>query len=153
MPCRFVPLLCALAWPLTVGAEEAPAPAAPIDIPVDIGQSVKEIRVPHHGADGKLSLRLNAGRAERSSSTAFTFGDLRIELFDEHPEKASLEILLPTAAFDQTTRRLVSDRRAVIKGESVQITGRELEFNIDSRTSRLRGPVTMILSGTDKLQP
>jgi len=146
-------LVCALAGIPTARSQEAPVPAAPIDIPVDIGQSVKEIRVPHHGADGKLSLRLNAGRAERSSNTAFTFGDLRIELFDDQPEKASLEILLPEAVFDQNTRRLVSDRRSVIKGESVQITGRQLEFNLDSRTSRLLGPVTMVLSGADKLQP
>ena len=151
MRCRPLLLLGLLAAPLTAPAQEA-APVD-IDIPVDIGQSVKEIRVPHHNAEGKISLRLNAARAERSSTNEFTFGDLRIEIFDEDPEKASLEVTLPQAVFDQTTRRLVSDRRAVIKGETMQITGRELEFNVDSRTSVLRGPVTMVISGTDKFQP
>ena len=145
-------LLGVLAVPLGTRAEEA-ATAAAIDIPVAIGQSVKEIRVPHHNAEGKISLRLNAARAERASTTQFNFGDLRIEIFDENPDQASLEVLMPEAVFDQTTRRLVSDRRAVIKGENLQITGRELEFNIDSRTSRLRGPVTMVISGADKLAP
>ena len=150
MRSKFLFLLGALTAPLAALSQEAPAM---IDIPVNIGQSVKEIRVPHHNAQGKLSLRLNAALAERSSTTEFTFDDLRIEIFDNEAEEASLEVLLPEAVFDQNTRRLVSDRRSVIKGENIEITGREMEFNVDSRTSRLLGPVTMIISNTDKLQP
>lgn len=150
MRCRFLFLLACLVTPLAATGQEAPAM---IDIPVNIGQSVKEIRVPHHNAQGKLSLRLNAASAERSSNTQFTFGDLRIEIFDNEAEQAALEVLLPEAVFDQNTRRLVSDRHSIIKGENIEITGREMEFNVDSRTSRLLGPVTMIISNTDKLQP
>lgn len=134
---------------LTTWAAAQEAAPEPIDIPVEIGQSVKDVRVPHHNAQGELSLRLNAARAERSSSTQFTFGDLRIEIFDAKAETPALEVLLPEAVFDQTTRRLVSDRRSVIKGETVEITGRQLEFDIDSRTSHLRGPVTMIMTASD----
>ena len=150
MRSKFLFLLGALTAPLAALSQEAPAM---IDIPVNIGQSVKEIRVPHHNAQGKLSLRLNAALAERSSTTEFTFDDLRIEIFDNEAEESSLEVLLPEAVFDQNTRRLVSDRRSVIKGKNIEITGREMEFNVDSRTSRLLGPVTMIISNTDKLQP
>ena len=150
MRSKFLFLLGALTAPLAALSQEDPAM---IDIPVNIGQSVKEIRVPHHNAQGKLSLRLNAALAERSSTTEFTFDDLRIEIFDNEAEESSLEVLLPEAVFDQNTRRLVSDRRSVIKGENIEITGREMEFNVDSRTSRLLGPVTMIISNTDKLQP
>lgn len=145
-------LLGPLLLPLAALAEES-AGLSPLEIPVAIGQSVKEIRVPHHNAQGKLSLRLNAERAERSSSSAFTFADLRIEIFDDEPDQASLEVLLPEAVFDQNTRRLVSDRRSVIKGETLEITGSQLEFDIDTRTSRLRGPVTMVVTASDALQP
>lgn len=145
-------LLGILILPPAAAAEDGSG-LGPIDIPVAIGQSVKEIRVPHHNAQGKLSLRLNAERAERSSSTEFTFGDLRIEIFGDAPDKASLEVLLPEAVFDQNTRRLVSDRRSVIKGETLEITGSQLEFDIDTRTSRLRGPVTMVVTASDELQP
>lgn len=145
-------LLGPLLLPLAALAEES-AGLSPLEIPVAIGQSVKEIRVPHHNAQGKLSLRLNAERAERSSSSAFTFDDLRIEIFDDEPDQASLEVLLPEAVFDQNTRRLVSDRRSVIKGETLEITGSQLEFDIDTRTSRLRGPVTMVVTASDALQP
>ena len=139
---------CAAALPLH--AQEAPSP---VDIPVDIGQSVKDIRVPHHNAQGKLSLRLNAAQAERSSNTEFTFTDLEIEIFGEEDEEPSLTVMLPEAVFDQKTRRLASDRRSVIKGESMEITGRDLEFDIDSRTSRLTGPVSMVLTASDKVMP
>lgn len=139
---------CAVVLPLQ--AQEAPAP---VDIPVDIGQSVKDIRVPHHNNQGELSLRLNAAQAERSSNTEFTFTDLRIEIFGDQGEEPSLTVMLPEAVFDQNTRRLASDRRSVIKGESIEITGRELEFDIDSRTSRLTGPVSMVVTAADKNQP
>ena len=149
MRCKFFVLAaCAAALPLH--AQEAPAP---VDIPVDIGQSVKDIRVPHHNSQGKLSLRLNAAQAERSSTTEFAFTDLQIEIFGDQGEEPSLTVLLPEAVFDQTTRRLASDRRSVIKGESIEITGRDLEFDIDSRTSRLTGPVSMVLTASDKVMP
>jgi len=146
---KFVPLalLAAAPW---LYAQEAPAP---VDIPVDIGQSVKDIRVPHYNAQGKISLRLNAAQAERSSNTEFTFTDLQIEIFGDQGEEPSLKVMLPEAVFDQTTRRLTSDRRSVIKGDSIEIIGRDLQFDIDSRTSRLTGPVTMVLTATDKIQP
>jgi hypothetical protein len=117
-----------------------------IDIPVDIGQSAKEIRVPHHNADGKLTMRLNAARAERSSTSDFTFNDLRIEIFDEDTERASLEVLLQGAVFDRTTNELSSDSHSIIRGDNIEITGRRLDFNIDDRVSRLQGPVTMIVT-------
>jgi hypothetical protein len=117
-----------------------------IDIPVDIGQSAKEIRVPHHDADGKLTMRLNAARAERSSTSDFTFNDLRIEIFDEDTDRASLEVLLQGAVFDRTTNQLSSDSHSIIRGDNIEITGRRLDFNIDDRVSRLQGPVTMIVT-------
>jgi len=117
-----------------------------IDIPVDIGQSAKEIRVPHHNADGKLTMRLTAARAERSSTSDFTFNDLRIEIFDEDTDRASLEVLLQGAVFDRTTNQLSSDSHSIIRGDNIEITGRRLDFNIDDRVSRLQGPVTMIVT-------
>jgi hypothetical protein len=125
-----------------------------LDIPVEIGQSVKEIRVPHYGADGSLSLRLNSTLAERASRTGFNFQDLRIEIFDrDRTDKASLEVVVGAATFDQSTRQLTSDRRAVIKGDNMTITGSRLKFDVATRTSRLDGPVTMTLVNTGMASP
>ena len=80
-------------------------------------------------------------------------GGAFIEIFGDEADKATLEVLLPEAIFDQGTRRLVSNRRSVIKGETLEITGSQLIFDIDTRTSLLRGPVTMVVTASDKLQP
>lgn len=125
-----------------------------LDIPVEIGQSVKEIRVPHYGADGSLSLRLNSTLAERASRTGFNFDDLRIEIFDPNqPDKPTLEVIVGAATFDQSTRQLTSERRAVIKGDNMTITGSRLKFDVATRTSRLDGPVTMTLVNTGMAAP
>jgi len=148
MRCKtFALLTSAFLFSLPAAAQDV------IDIPVNIGQSAKEIRVPHHNADGKLNLRLNAARAERSSTSEFTFNDLRIEIFDEDPERAALEVILQGAVFDRTTNELSSNSRSVIRGENIEITGRRLDFNIDDRVSRLQGPVTMIVTSPAHATP
>lgn len=119
-----------------------------IDIPVAIGQSVKGIRLPHYdkNKDGKLSMRFNAEVAERASETAFNFKSLRIEVFDDSPDKAAMEVILNEAVFDRTTGKLTSKDDAKIKGDQFEITGSQLEFDSNTRSSRLLGPVFMTIT-------
>ena len=123
------------------------------DIPVNIGQSVKNIRVPHFNADGKISVRMNAAKAERADQTKFNFHDLKIEIFDQKTEKAALEVLLSEAVFDRKTNLLSSKTEAVITGENIDITGSRLDFDVNTRTSKLQGPVTMTLRNTENFKP
>ena len=129
-------------------AEPEAATAAPgIEIPVAIGQSVRGIRLPHYDKGGdKLSLRLNADSAERASETKFSFQGLRIEIFDESADKPAMEVVLDRAVFDRDTNLLTSENRAVIRGETFQITGSQLEFDSNTRSSRILGPVSMTIS-------
>jgi len=129
-------------------AEPEAATAAPgIEIPVAIGQSVRGIRLPHYDKGGdKLSLRLNADSAERASETKFSFQGLRIEIFDESADKPAMEVVLDRAVFDRETNLLTSENRAVIRGETFQITGSRLEFDSNTRSSRILGPVSMTIS-------
>jgi hypothetical protein len=144
MRCRFLAAVATLTLAASPAAGEAPAGV--IDIPVNIGQSAKDLRVPHHNAEGKLTLRLNAARAERASTSDFNFNDLRIEIFDDTQEQPALEVILQGAVFDRTSNKLSSDQHSIIRGENMEITGRRLEFDLDSRTSRLQGPVTMTVT-------
>lgn len=137
----------ALLVPLLSAAQEAP------EIPVNIGQSVKNIRVPHFNADGELSVRMNAAKAERADQTKFNFHDLKIEIFDQKSKKAALEVLLSEAVFDRKTNLLSSKSEAVITGENIEITGSRLDFDVTTRTSKLQGPVTMILRNTENFKP
>lgn len=128
-------------------AEPAQPVAAEIEIPVSIGQSVQGIRLPHYEkGSNKLSLRLNADSAERASETKFNFKGLRIEIFDESADKAAMEVVLQNAVFDRDTSLLTSSDEAVIRGETFQITGRQLEFDSKTRSSRLLGPVSMTIT-------
>lgn len=122
--------------------------SAEVEIPVSIGQVLKGMRLPHYDKNSpeKLSLRLNADEAQRTSETEFTFKGLRIEIFDNSPEKPALEVILNDAVFDRTTSRLKSIDRAKIKGEQFEIIGRQLEFDSKTRNSRLRGPVFMTIT-------
>jgi hypothetical protein len=165
MRCRFfLAALLFAAGPAT--AEEAPEKAAAtdekkaapvsaeIEIPVAIGQSVRGIRLPHYEKGGnKLSLRLNAESAERASETKFNFHGLRLELFDESSESPSMEVVLKDAVFDRETSILTSLNHAVIKGETFEITGRTLEFDSNTRASKLLGPVFMTISQWEEKAP
>ncbi len=124
-----------------------------VDIPVNIGQSVKNIRVPHFNADGKISVRMNAAKAERADQKKFNFDDLTIEIFDQKTEKPALEVLLSEAVFDRETNQLSSKNEAVITGENIEITGSRLDFDVNTRTSKLQGPVTMTLRNTENFKP
>jgi hypothetical protein len=153
MRCRLLLTTALLMAPALVRAEEKTAepeaaPAAPgIEIPVAIGQSVRGIRLPHYDKGGdKLSLRLNADSAERASETKFSFQGLRIEIFDESADKPAMEVVLDRAVFDRDTNLLTSENRAVIRGETFQITGSRLEFDSNTRSSRILGPVSMTIS-------
>lgn len=119
-----------------------------VEIPVSIGQVLKGMRLPYYEKNrpDKLSLRFNADQAERTSDTQFTFKGLRIELFEESPDKAALEVILNDAVFDRSNNRLKSVDRAKIKGEQFEIIGRQLEFDTKTRNSRLNGPVFMTIT-------
>lgn len=119
-----------------------------VEIPVSVGQVLKGMRLPYYEKNqpDKLSLRFNADQAERTSETQFTFKGLRIELFEESPDKAALEVILNDAVFDRSSNRLKSVDRAKIKGEQFEIIGRQLEFDTKTRNSRLSGPVFMTIT-------
>lgn len=129
-----------------------PAPAKEIDIPLSIGQEVKGIRLPQFDNSGRMTMRLNAEIAERASETSFNFKTLRIEVFEEATDKPRLEVHLSEAVFDRTTRLLTSDARSIVKGEDFEIIGSKLEFNVETRTSKMRGPVTMTIIQTETNQ-
>lgn len=119
-----------------------------VDIPVGIGQEVKGIRFPHYDKDqdGKLSLRFNAEAAERASETKFNFKGLRIEIFDTSADKPTMQIFLSKAVYDRETKLLTSDEKATIQGEQFDISGSRLEFDSETRSSRLSGPVFMTIT-------
>lgn len=144
---HFAPALM-IAAALSASAQngDGDSQATAIDIPVAIGQNVKGIRFPHYEKGDKLSMRFNAESAERASEAKFNFKGLRIEVFDDSPDKPAMEVLLDKALFDRDTGLLTSEDRAKISGESFEIIGQQLEFDSKTRSSRLLGPVQMTIT-------
>lgn len=126
--------------------EAAESKPVSVEIPVAIGQSLKGIRFPHYEGTDKLSLRFNAETAERASETTFNFSGLRIEVFDESPDKPAMQVLLENAVFDRDTGLLTSKETAKIAGETFEIVGQSLEFDSNTRSSKLLGPVVMTIT-------
>lgn len=137
--------LSAAALPATAQETNQPKPPA-VQIPVSIGQSVKGIRFPHFEGTDKLSMRFNAESAERTSETTFHFQGLRIEVFDDSPDKPAMQVLLKNAVFDRDTGLLTSKETAKITGETFEIVGQSLEFDSKTRSSKLLGPVAMTVT-------
>ncbi len=135
--------------PAEPAASPTPSPTPQIDIPLAIGQEVKEIRLPQFDNQGKMTMRLNADVAERANETSFNFKGLRIEVFEAEKEKPRLEVLLSEAVFDRTTRLLTSNSRSIVKGEDFEIIGERLEFDAETRASRMAGPVSMTIIESD----
>lgn len=135
--------------------EEKKGISAEVEIPVSIGQVLKGMRLPHYDKDkpDKLSLRFNADAAERTSEKQFTFKGLRIEVFDDSPDKPALQVILNDAVFDRETNKLRSVDRAKIKGEQFEIVGSQLEFDAKTRNSRLAGPVFMTITQLEEHKP
>ncbi|MEI7864076.1 MAG: LPS export ABC transporter periplasmic protein LptC [Chthoniobacterales bacterium] len=119
-----------------------------VEIPVAIGQVLKGMRLPHYDKANpeKLSLRFNADSAERTSEKQFSFQGLRIEIFDQTADKATMEVILSEAVYDRDTQLLTSTKQAWIKGEQFEAVGKQLEFNSKTRSSRLLGPVFMTIT-------
>jgi hypothetical protein len=138
---------------LAAAPARAQEEAATLDIPVKIGQSVKDIRAPHFNADGTLAMRFNADTAERAAETKFDFHGLRIEIFKEDKTAPALEVLLSEATFDQSTSLLTSTSECMIRGRQIEITGRQMQFDVRNRTSKLLGPVTMTVENAGTATP
>lgn len=126
--------------------------SAEIDIPVTVGQVLKGMRLPQYEKNkpDKLSMRINADAAERTSDTQFTFKGLHIEIFEESPDKPTLQVILNDAVFDRETGKLTSVDQARITGEQFEISGNKLEFDYKTRNSRLLGPVFMTITQVEK---
>jgi len=134
------------------GEEKTEGISAEIDIPVAVGQVLKGMRLPQYDKNkpDKLTMRINADAAERTNDTQFTFKGLRIEIFEDSPDKPSLQVILNDAVFDRETGRLTSIDQARITGEQFTITGNKLEFDYKTRNSRLLGPVFMTITQVEK---
>jgi hypothetical protein len=113
-------------------------------IPLPKGQDSKGVIIPYTDASGKKTMRFNIGLGTRIDEDHVKMNDLLIETFDEAgaPE---MTIKLPSSLLDMGTRTITGDQSVTINRSDFQITGKNMEFNTETRKGWIKGDVKMII--------
>lgn len=119
------------------------------DFPVQKGEPVKGIRIPHYGEDGKLQMMFDAEEAVKIDDTHVKLKNLKIDATGEDDKKFYVE--LPESIFDLETRVLNGENRVLVRREDFEITGDSGEFYIKTRFAKVKGNVKMIIYSTEDL--
>jgi hypothetical protein len=123
----------------SAGATNEASKAAPIDIPIPIGEPVSGIKIPQYDEEGKISMTLLAGKARKLDDSKVEFEKLKISFTDKEGKEILVEI--PHALLDTQTKLLNADSRTVITRDDFDIDGEKAEFDTVSRTGRFKGRV------------
>jgi hypothetical protein len=120
-----------------------PAPKLQLNMLVT-GQDSKKIVIPYADETGKKSMSFQIGVGRKLDPNTVKMTDLLIEIYnDAGVQEMSVE--LPAAMLDVPTRVIRGDQSVTIKRSDFQITGKEMEFNTDTRKGSIKGDVKMII--------
>jgi hypothetical protein len=113
-------------------------------IPLPVGQDSKGVIIPIPDASGKKTMRFNIGLGTRLDDDHVKMSDLLIETFDEAgaPE---MTIKLPSSLLEISTRKITGNQSVTINRSDFQITGKNMEFNTETRKGWIKGDVKMII--------
>jgi hypothetical protein len=119
--------------------------AAPkLSLPLPKGQDSKGVVIPYTDAAGKKSMVFKIGVGTRLDDNRVKMTDLLIETFDENNTQ-EMTIALPASQLDLSTRTITGDQGVTIKRSDFEITGKNMEFNTETKQGRIKGNVRMII--------
>lgn len=116
-----------------------------LELPIPKGQPQKGVKVPLYGANGKLKMNFEIGIGTYIDEEHVKLEKLRVETFRDDGT-LELDMDLPDAVYNKTTKVISSQTRVVIKRSDFEITGNNMAFNIETREGTLGGGVKMIIS-------
>lgn len=151
-------LSAAVAHPIrTIAQQPSPAaatpaasasPAAPKDkglnfsIPLPIGETTREIKIPERGPTGQAISQLMAVSAKRLDEDRVMMEKLVIDLY-KPDGRSDYRIVLPTSVFNLKTRIISSDEPASITTPDFELSGEKMQFDTAARTGKFSGWVYM----------
>jgi len=115
-----------------------------ISLPLVEGQPSKGLKIPYRDADGKLQMVFLIGVASRIDEDHVQMSSMYVQSYDDKGEP-EMDIDLPTSVFDLSAHVLTSQARTTIKREDFEISGDSVEFNTDTKESKLSGNVRMLI--------
>lgn len=113
-------------------------------IPLPKGQDSKGVTIPINDLSGKKNMLFKIGVGTRVDDDHVKMSDLLIETFSETGEQ-EMTVTLPSSTMDLNTRTIVGDQSVTINRSDFQITGKNMEFNTETRKGWIKGDVKMII--------
>jgi hypothetical protein len=136
--------------PAKAAPASTPEPATPakekkrLDLPVPKGQPQRGLRIPLFAPDGKLMMSFQIGVAEVVDADNIKMGDLRLETFKEDGAH-ELDINVPDSVFNAKTWELTTKASARMKRHDLEISGKGLVCNLDTKVVAFSDGVKMII--------
>lgn len=111
-------------------------------IPLPKGEDSKGVTIPIPDASGKKIFKIGVGT--RVDDNLVKMKDLLIETYDLAGTQ-EMTITLPNSMLDLSTRTISGDQGVTINRSDFQITGKNMEFNTETRAGWIKGAVKMII--------
>jgi Lipopolysaccharide-assembly, LptC-related len=113
-------------------------------IPLPKGQDSKGVTIPYTDASGRKTMLFKIGLGTRVDDDNVKMHDLIIETFTEDGAQ-EMTVALPSSMLNLGTRIITGDQKVTINRSDFQITGKNMEFNTETRTGWIKGDVKMII--------
>jgi hypothetical protein len=124
-----------------------PTPKAPPKLQFDVlptGQDSKKVVIPYADENGKKTMSFQIGVGRKIDENTVKMTNLLIEMYNDTGVR-EMSVAMPAATLDMPTRVIRGDQSVTIKRSDFEITGKEMEFNTDTRKGSLKGDVKMII--------
>ena len=116
-----------------------------LELPIPKGQPQKKLNVPLRDADGKMQMNLEIGIATKIDDTRVKLEKLRVETYREDGKTVDLDMDLPDAIYDKTTKIITSEVAVKIVRGDMEIVGQNMSFHVKEHTGALGGGVKAII--------
>ena len=133
------------ATPAPPPADGQPKPLPKLSIPLPKGQDSIGVTIPYNDGTGKKSMNFDIGVATRVDDDHVRMKKLSIETFNEDTHEKEMTIAMPMASLDLNTRIVTTHDGVTIKRSDFEITGKNMDFNTETKQGRLEGDVKMII--------
>lgn len=123
----------------------APKPRAKLSLPLPKGQDSIGVTIPYNDNTGRKTMNFRIGVATRTDDDHVKMTKLVIETFNDETGAKEITIEMPTSALDLNTRIITGHDGVTIKRSDFEITGKNMEFNTETKQGRLAGDVRMVI--------
>lgn len=120
-------------------------PKAKLSIPLPKGQDSIGVVIPYSDGTGKKTMNFNIGVATRLDDDHVSMKKLLIETYNDETNEKEMTIEMPNSALDLNTRIISTHDGVTVKRSDFEITGKNMEFNTETKQGRLEGDVKMII--------